>query len=311
MDFSKIVRLYIPESIEGILDSRCNSHGRLIERLNEINFVTNKISNTADSVEIELQILDPKEFYALLSGEANQFLLASLISEKRAEQVQIKNASWQLVEHYYSAYYAAHYLIRLTGLSLTNLDQKSTDIIARSNLLAGVTSSVPKGLYVMTYNDSTNLLVLTKDLRKPSGGSHKDAWKLWDGLTSKLQNNANIDPIEYSAVSMELLTHKRFLGRSTGHYSPSEIRSEINYQFKGKSWTFEKDSSPIVRRIQLAITKDIPAILPVDASSENLVLHNKLVIGLARSVFMHSASSYPKSISRSIQNQYKDVVRCG
>jgi hypothetical protein len=110
---------------------------------------------------------------------------------------------------------------------------------------------------------------------------------------------------------MELLAHKRFLGQSSGHYSPTEIRSEINYQFKGKSWSFEKDSSPIVRRIQLAIEKDLPPMLPVGASSENLALHNKLVIGLARSVFMHSASSYPKSISRSIQNRFKSYVRCG
>lgn len=166
MDFKKLVRLLMPIVVEGVLAVKQNSKDRLVEMFNELEFMTRSINQTSDHLIIELQILDKNLFYKLLAGEANKFLLASRISYARAIQNQENNASWQTVEHYYSAYYSIHYLLRLTGVSLTNLDNESITIINRG--LYGIETQtqtqtqVTSGLYVMYYDDASSILTLKK-----------------------------------------------------------------------------------------------------------------------------------------------------
>lgn len=233
MDYVKLVRLFLPEAIGGVLDSRQNSHCRLVEKLQELEFVTQNVTETPSEITIELQVLDDQLLYRLLSGEANKFLLASMVSCNRAFQKQDNNAAWQAVEHYYAAYYAIHYLLRITGVSLTNLDSVATNTIVRNQLKTKRVNVVPSGLYTLTYNNESKIVSLKKKLNKSSGGSHQDAWQLWEELIVKLQKNAEVDLAEYIGVSVDLSEHKKFLIKSTGRYTPPEVRGEINYQFKG------------------------------------------------------------------------------
>jgi len=308
MDFKKLIRLLLPLIVEGVLKARRTSHDRLIEKLHELEFYTRNIITTSDDINIELQILDENSLYQLLAGEANRFLLASRLSHNRAAQVQVKNAAWQTVEHYYAAYYAAHYLLRLTGTSLTTLDSKATTAIRKSQLVATDQVSVPEGLYTLRYEDSTKTLILKKSIKKGRGGSHQDAWQLWEELVEKLRARTSSDPVEYTGISIDLTAHKSFLLKSTGKYNPPEIRGEINYQFKGGAWIFEKDAATIVRRLQLAISEP-PSPTPIKTSSpEGLISNNKIIIGLAEAIFLHSTEKYPKGICRSLANKYNDYI---
>ena len=245
MDFKRTIRLLGPLLIEGALAVRKNSNERLVEMLHELEFSTKSITKTGDITEIELQILDVDLLYRLLAGEANKFLLASRVSHERSTQNQLNNASWQAIENYYAAYFGIHYLLRLTGTSVTNIDSKGIASIERSNFGTKPNFVVPSGLYIMAYNDSSKTLKLTKNAKK-SGGSHQDAWKLWEALIDRLRLQTDTDPVEYVATSIDLAEHKRFLVRSTSKYNPPEIRGEINYQFRGGAWIFEKGSSKSV-----------------------------------------------------------------
>ena len=308
MDFKKLTRLFIPIMVEDVLSARRSSHDRLVEKLQDLEFVTRSVSQTSDELEIKLQILDVDLLHQLLAGEANKFLLASRVSHERSIQNQENNASWQAIEHYYSAYYAVHYLIRLTGISITNLDSKSVESIVRSNISAGVHITVPTGLYTLEYEKISKILTLKKNLKKGSGGSHQDAWKLWEDLVEKLRVGTNSDPVEYASTSVDLSMHKIFLVKSTAKYNPSDIRGEINYQFKGGSWMFEKNSKTSIGNIQRSISNTLPQAIIKTPSPEALISNNKVIIGLAKAIFSHASDSYPRSICRSIANKYSTYV---
>lgn len=308
MDLKRTIRLLSPLLVEGVLAVRQNSNERLVEKLHELEFSTKSIKKSADKIDIELQILDVDLLYKLLAGEANKFLLASRVSHARSTQNQPSNASWQAIENYYAAYFGVHYLLRLTGVSITNIDPKGVLAIERSNFGSKPNFDIPAGLYVMTYEESSRTLTLTKNAKK-SGGSHQDAWYLWEKLIDRLRNQTNTDPVEYATISLDLIEHKRFLVRSTSKYNPPEIRGEINYQFRGGSWVFEKDAARSVGVLQRSLSAKDHLGAPVTAATlAGLISTNRFIISLAKAVFLHASDKYPKGVCRSISNKYKVYV---
>lgn len=308
MDIKRTIRLLAPLLIEGALAVRQNSNDRLVEVLHELEFSTKSIKQTLDGIEIELQILDVDLLYRLLVGEANKFLLASRVSHERSTQNQPSNASWQTIESYYAAYFGVHYLLRLTGVSITNLDSRGVASIERSNYGAKPNFTIPGGLYVMVYDEPSKILRLTKNTKR-SGGSHQDAWRLWDDLIDRLRSRTNTDPVEYAALSIDLAEHKRFLVRSASKYNPPEIRGEINYQFRGGAWVFEKGASKSVGILQRSLSADgVPSMSVAAATPAGLISINKFIIILAKEVFLHASEKYPRGVCRSISNKYKFYI---
>lgn len=309
MDLKRTIRLLSPLLIEGALAVRQNSNERLVEMLHELEFSTKSIKKSVDKIAIELQILDVDLLYRLLAGEANKFLLASRVSHARSTQNQPSNASWQAIENYYAAYFGVHYLLRLTGVSVTNIDARGVAAIERSNYGQKPSFNIPAGLYVMNFEESSKTLTLTKNTKK-SGGSHQDAWHHWEKLIDKLRTQTNTDPVEYAAISLDLAEHKRFLVRSTSKYNPPEIRGEINYQFRGGSWIFEKGASKSVGVLQRSLLTESASGVPVTAATPaGLISTNRFIISLAKAVFLHASDKYPKGVCRSISNKYKTYVQ--
>ena len=304
MEFKKLIRLFTPMIVDGVISIRRDAKARLVDKLHELEFITRSATQNVDSVVIELQILDVDLLNQLLAGEANRFLLASRLSEERATQNQVGNAAWQAVEHYYAAYYGVHYLLRLTGVSLTNLDEKASKAIEKSSIGAPLTFSLPTGLYVMRYDKGSCTLTLTKNTKRKSGGSHQDAWRLWAELIDKLRQKTNVDLVEYASTAVDLAMHKSFLIKSTAKYSPPEIRGEINYQFKGGAWIFESKATESIAKIHRLITSEKPPKQIDVANAEGLIASNRVIIDFAKGVFIQAAENYPKSICRSIANKY-------
>ena len=308
MNIKRIIRLLNPLLVEGALAVRQNSNERLVEMLHELEFRTKSLKKSAEKIEIELQILDVDLLYRLLAGEANKFLLASRVSHERSTQNQPSNASWQAIENYYAAYFGVHYLLRLTGVSVTNIDSRGVAAIARSNYDLKQSFEIPGGLYFMNYDDSSKILTLTKNTKK-SGGSHQDVWHFWGKLIDRLRHQTNTDPVEYAAVSIDLAEHKRFLVRSNSKYNPPEIRGEINYQFRGGAWVFEKGASKSVGVLQRSLLAgDVPGAPVTAATPAGLISTNKFIISLAKEVFLYASEKYPKGVCRSLSNKYKSYI---
>jgi len=308
MSTKQLTRLLLPLVVESIATAKRTSHTRLVEQLTDIGFMTRKVDLAPESVDIEIQILDKDAACTLIAGESIKFFLASRLSYFRSAQEQPRNAAWQAVEHYYAAYYAVHFLLRVTGTLLSNLDKNTMDAIGKSLLSGSPAATIPSGLYLLTYNESGGTLSLAKNLRRSGGGSHQDAWMLWGQLVAKLQIASQSDPREYARVSVDLIEHNRFLQLSTGHFRPPEIRGEINYQFKGGTWEFESKAIDSIRKVQLAIRQTRQGTISRAHSWEGLVSNNLIIIELARSIFCHFAENYPRSIFRSVANKYKASI---
>lgn len=304
MDYTKLGRLFQTRIVSGIVSAKRLSHDRLVERLSDVQFVTRSINQTAKQTTIELQILDTEAFFDLVAGEANRFWMASVISLARSLQSQIESVSWQAVEHYYAAYYAIHYLLRICGVSLSNIDEETVWNINRSYYSKNSKITIPTGLFSFEYESSKQLLTLVKNTKKNSGGSHQDAWMLWEKFLSVIQKEADKDPTEYAATSIDLSTHKSFIIKSAGKYNPPQIRSEINYQFKGGVWVFEKKSEKSIKKIKRLISTPDTSLQKSKADTECLIINNKFITDLSKHIFSMNANSYPRSICRSISHRY-------
>lgn len=305
MNLVKLQRLVLPFVVEGVLRANRDSRSRFVEKLESIEFVTTRMESVGrGGFEVELRLLYDEDLFRYLAGEANNFFLASRITYDRALQEQFNNAAWQVVEHYYAAFYAAHYLLRTAGVSLTAVDELALKAIKKSfvgrpNSAANVTT----GLYVLRYNSLNASVLLTKV--EKAGGSHRELWQLWLEFLDKMRSEAAQDASEYLSESLGLLEHRDFLCRSTGYFRPPEIRGEINYQFKGGAWAFELKSSDSIRRLKSIVAQQSSEIGNFTAPSEKLVACGALAIQLAHQVFIHAAKSYPKSICRSLANKHK------
>ncbi|MBU6952615.1 hypothetical protein [Hahella sp. HN01] len=305
----KLSRLVLPNLVSGIVSARRSAHDRLFESLSDLDFITRKIDNVGQSCTVELQILSEPPFFNLLAGEAHRFFLASVISKQRSFQQQENNAAWQVIEHYYAAYYAIHYLIRVSGIGLCNLDASSVSKIEQCcyGASSGINGTPVRGLYVIRYNADTQVITMKKPQAR-SGGSHVDAWKLWIEFIDRLMANSEQDMSEYASEALLLSLHKRFVQRSVGHFNPPILRGEINYQFKGGVWPFERSSANSIRSLKNSILAPLNSSLESLTPWEGLVENNKIIMELAVRTFDHAAENYPQSICRSLKNKYKKFL---
>ncbi|MBU2785008.1 hypothetical protein HAP93_04375 [Acidithiobacillus ferriphilus] len=308
-ELKKVARLISPMIAKEISSARINSHDRIIEKLDDLQFMTRSIINTPSLLTIELQILDRSLMGHLLAGEANRFFLASVVSRERSTQNQLKNASWQAIENYYAAYFGIHYLLRMTGLSITNIDSNAKHAILRSYYDMPTPSiPLPSGLYIMKFNGDSGVVTLTKNLTKKGGGSHLEAWRHWEDLVQKLIDITKIDIVEYARISMYLTEHLSFIRGSETRCNPPEIRGKINYQFKGGAWIFEKGSEKSVGVLQRLISLPSTNRTSTSATPESLIVNNRLIIDMAIAVFNLISDSYPKGIYRSLANKYSSYL---
>lgn len=315
----KLLRLFSFLSRDLVAGARKKSVVRFNESLNELDFFVTKFSPSTAKIPstattpaspampqvIDLLMIDEAKFGKYISGEAHKFFLASMISLERARQSQQHNLSWQVVEHYYSAYYAVHYLMRIAGYSLTNIDERSLRSIKSSSLVDS--NNLKSGLCTLEFTQCCKNVKITKN--DGGGGSHKDAWNIWGRIVDALIVECKKDTSEYASLELELLSHKRFITIDNSRFNPSEIRGEVNYQFKGEAWCFENNTGSQCRPITKVLSVDEFDLALTDSRVSNLINNNKLIINLARSFFNYSRESFSQGICRSLHNQFKEKIK--
>lgn len=301
----KIERLFKTLSCPPILGASRIAHGRTIEKIDDLNFSLTGVA-TSPNQELTLRMIDSKEFAFYMSGEANRFFLASMVSLDRARIDESENLSWQMVEQYYAAYYAVHYLIRVSGVSLTNVDKSTLRAIIRTNMTGSTFQNLESGLNLMCYDHLCENIVLRKKDKK--SGSHIDAWAAWVSVIEKLLLATNADIEEYTESAITLSEHLNFIKRSNDTFSPTVIRNEINYQFANNAWCFDDLTKEKIRRVRRALLENNLSLRDNGDLLENLVCNNNFVISLAKKVFVSASASNSKSICRSLLNKYKRKI---
>lgn len=233
----------IADSVRLMWPSKINSVEK--SKLNINNWLTSSTSYTVSQVNkgsVDIIVGDYDEFVSVLSQDSIKFAIASIETAANIQQHHIlrKSLAWPMVQSYYSGFYAAHSLLRLTGSSCSRIDgvsiSKIHSIARASGTLSNFSSS---GYYYVNFNSAKGELKLQK---KPEGlGTHQFLWVQW---VDRLKNLINLVNLSTTIVTSEkaaivdrfnniISVHQNL---SSNDVWLSDVRNSINYAMDFSVW---------------------------------------------------------------------------
>ena len=94
------------------------------------------------------------------------------ITSITSDAVRANAIAWPLIQLYYSAFFAAHSLMRSFGRICTQFEASHTTALVNSAATIGLVGAVERGLYAFIYDRSLRQLIGTK-----CSDSHADTWR--------------------------------------------------------------------------------------------------------------------------------------
>ncbi len=151
-----------------------------------------------------------------------------------------RSTAWLLVRAYYSAFFAAHCVLRIFGRSCTQLDGEAIGAIhAIADLFdQRAETTLSRGLY-RTLVDTDGKVVRLTRLSVADGGSHTVLWSEFSALLRHLSDRILEDTATRpgQAVSAKLVEiQNALLGFSNTTGWLSVIRNRVNYQHEYGAW---------------------------------------------------------------------------
>lgn len=152
-----------------------------------------------------------------------------------------KSLGWTIITTYYSAFFAAHALLRAFGTSLTQFDASQIRNVSDIATVYGSTSgqTLNKGFYVCMFNAQTGKLTCKHAGSK--GGSHEILWKYFLRAMVEISNqilaSSGSLPAQQQAAAklIELCNALKYNGANAGSWL-SNIRNLINYKHELGVW---------------------------------------------------------------------------
>jgi hypothetical protein len=161
-----------------------------------------------------------------------------LLSDK--SPVLPRSTGWPFIKSYYGAFFGAHSIMRITGVSCTQIDEGTARSITRVAKLFGADNGlvISAGYYRCMFD--TNSKRLFCDQISAGGGSHEAVWKAFteqlksyssDVLKFGLKTTNQPVSSKLSELRDALLPHG---GTSAGWLS--SVRNRVNYQQAAGCW---------------------------------------------------------------------------
>lgn len=206
---------------------------------------------------------------------------------------------WQLIRHYYSAFFAAHALLRVGGISLNFF---SGDIAATLNKLGGqylgVSPGITRGLYCIR-RDVSDPTEVTMERLSTGGGTHEDMWSILLGFLKDVEasiiSNMGQHPATLAAVDVSSKLRAQLCneGRNNGAW-PSLMRNSINYKQEYGVW-YPYDSAKVLK----CTTAILPRWKPTDIRGFDFSSKPRELVALAEicNVLSHMLTATLKDIS--------------
>lgn len=199
------------------------------------------ISSAFASKKFLLDVYSHDEILIPLAFDINRMATSSFesINGITPENRLPKSFGWLIIRAYYSAYFAAHSILRLFGISCSQFDRNEarsvTDVAKVHMQQNGITAST--GYYKCSY-DYTNKKIDCSQL----GNTHQDVWKalyeLLNELSSKVASSDFLkkdrdETIEFLFQLRHGLSHRGKI--NTGSWL-SKVRNDVNYSHTMGAW---------------------------------------------------------------------------
>ncbi|MFD2904239.1 hypothetical protein [Sphingobacterium anhuiense] len=293
MKFEDIFRQYWAFGLNNITVNRSLTFNDWIKSKNDY-----QINSQVSKDEFIISSFDRQYFLKPLSKDCNRFASASLESIIKIDDLKIlpKNISWLLIKQYYSAYYAAHVVLRFLGFSLSQFDSESIRSIKQvADLFSNLNGiAIESGYYLIDFGiNSLNINCKKIDIKK-DGGSHVALWKLFgekikfisiDILTKV--SSQEVQPLTDKLD--QLLQNLSYVGSSDYSWL-SRIRNELNYKHLHGAWhpydTARSCSADILKNLKSWMTDPTSIELSNLTGKELLRFSNTcmFIIGLAHTI---------------------------
>ena len=178
----------------------------------------------------------------LFAGEVSRFATAALETASQIEQHRDlpRSLGWLIIQSYYSAYFAAHALLRTTGTACTQFDGKACSKIDElANALGMLNAPFKAGSYRCKYDVRSGVVEAQKPGNK---GVHEDFWRVFcaftrDSSKTILQSGSlPAQQAQEAASRIDDLTNVLVLQGCNGGNWLSMIRNEVNYRHTFDAW---------------------------------------------------------------------------
>jgi hypothetical protein len=271
--------------------------------------------------EFTLNVYDRSCFLNPVSQDCNRFSTSALESVIRLDDFEIlpKSISWVLIKQYYSAFYSAHLLLRVLGLSLSQLEPTTINTVKK---VAGVYGhlngvDIENGYFLIDYSQNNNTIHCKKLTVKQDGGSHVVLWKIFGEKIKELSldilaTNTSTQVQDISRKLDELIANLDYVG-SGNHSWLSRIRNDLNYKHTHGVWhpyTLPKNQLDLIKRNTNLWKTDVMKIeLKNHIGSEMIRFSNTclFIIGLGNIICsdMSNRCSTGKSF---LESGYKQII---
>lgn len=197
----------------------------------------------ASTGAVELASITTVDLVPYLSFDFERFALASAESLLIAniEHTGHKLASWPLLKLYYSAFFAAHAVMRSQGAGVIKIERNHVTKINQFLSIMGVSSNnLTPGMYIYRLDMSARSSPrMTFSPHGAGGGVHEAFWKSFceflDDRASTAVSTGAVDAQNLVSGSEEI---RRAVSGSTTNSGSwiSAMRNDINYQHKHAVW---------------------------------------------------------------------------
>jgi hypothetical protein len=200
-----------------------------------------------------LNVGNTETYLRALAADINRTAIASYESISQATRSRLfpRSNAWILIKSYYSAFFAAHAILKMLGKSFLNVDQFQISSVNKIAKLYGVSrEDVAGGNFIATFS-GTSREITWRRLDSMSGGVHERFWTFFkeqiDQLSKDVLKNNLGTTFDYQRVSAkltELVDNLSSESCSKGTWL-SMIRNSVNYKHQFGSWYPYASQSPM------------------------------------------------------------------
>ncbi|PAA96996.1 hypothetical protein [Serratia fonticola] len=205
------------------------------------------LNSYTDSANFELRVHNSHSLRIAYANDCNRMSVAAFESVIDIKQTQIlkKSGAWGVIKAYYSAFFAAHSIMRMYGISCSQIEQEHANKINEILSLNNQNQRVDKGFYCISTD-----LNFTRVLFKKFKDSHADTWECFNVLLNTIKDSVHnataLAPEKLKAIALidsikDGVTNNGKI--SKGNWL-SQVRNVVNYQHKYGVWfPYEKGVS--------------------------------------------------------------------
>ena len=189
-----------------------------------------------------LTVYDQEGLQAALANDCNRMSMAAIesISGVHIDSIFAKSSSWAAIRAYYASFFAAHAILRVFGISYSQLEFEHTKKIyevAKTLNVHGAHSRIEHGLYCIQIDKEFRKVKFEK-----KSDSHKDMWRGFLTLIEQLNNDIPKTSAlsKHKSDAIDLLDEARKGITKNGSHTAgnwlSVLRNHVNYRQSHGAW---------------------------------------------------------------------------